>query len=67
MRPDRVVMVSPAFDEHLRLLQCVEDLSIEQLVSEFPIEWLVVSVLPWASGFDEQRLNVETREPAPDR
>jgi hypothetical protein len=31
-------MVSPAFDEHLGLLECVEDLSIEQLVPEFPIE-----------------------------
>ncbi len=38
MRSDRVVMVSPAFDEHLRLLQRAENFSIEQFVPEFPIE-----------------------------
>ena len=53
MWPDRIVMVSPAFDEHLGLLQRVEDLSIEQLVSELPIEGLVEPVLPRASGLDD--------------
>ena len=66
MRPYRVVMVSPAFDEHLSLLQRVEDLSIEQLVSEFPIEWLVVSVLPWASGRDEQGFDADPSQPCSD-
>lgn len=47
---DRVVMVLPVFDEHLGLLQCVEDLSIEKFVLEFPIEGLVEAVRPWASG-----------------
>jgi hypothetical protein len=32
-------------DEHLGLLQAIEDLAVEQLVSEFAVEALVVAVL----------------------
>jgi hypothetical protein len=43
---DGVVVFSPTFDQYLGLLQAVEDLSIEQLVPELPVEALIVSVLP---------------------
>ncbi len=66
MWPDRIVVVSPAFDEHLGLLQRVEDLSIEQLVSELPIEGLVEPVLPWASGLDEQGFDTDPPQPRSD-
>ena len=46
VRPDRVVVVAPLFDKHFRLLQSVEDLSVEQLLSEFTVEALVVAVPP---------------------
>ncbi len=52
----RIVVPPPSFDEHLGLLQGVEDLSIQQLIPELAVEALVVAVLPRASGFNEERL-----------
>ena len=37
MRPDGVVVVAPLFDQHLGLLQRVEDLAVRQLVAEFAV------------------------------
>jgi hypothetical protein len=34
MRPDRVVVPPPAFDDDLRFLQRVEDFAIKQLVAQ---------------------------------
>ena len=45
MWPDGVVVVTPLLDQHLGLLQRVEDFSIEQLVPELSAEALVVAVL----------------------
>ena len=46
MRSDRVVMSPPLLDQHFSLLERVEDLFVEQLVSELAVEALVVAVLP---------------------
>ena len=51
--PDRVVMMSPLFDQHFRLLQRVEDFHVQYLVSELAVEALVVTVLLGRSWFDE--------------
>src|ERR687896_424935 len=40
MRPDGIVVASPAFDDDLRLAQRVEDLPIEELVTQARIEAL---------------------------
>ena len=80
MRPYRVVVLSPVFDEHLvrrainaldRLLtrltlQCVENFSVQKLVAELSVKGLVISVLPGASRFDEQRLHADPAEPGSD-
>ena len=66
MRPELVVMPPPSFDEHFSLLQCVEDLSIQQLIPELAVEALVVAVLPRAPGFDEERLHIDPAEPFTD-
>ena len=34
---------------------CLEDLAVGQLVSQCDVQILVVAVLPWVTGFDEQR------------
>jgi hypothetical protein len=34
MRPDRVVVASPALDDDLGLAQSVEDLAVEQLIAK---------------------------------
>jgi len=50
--PEGVVFVSPPLDEYLSFLEGVEDLSIQQFVSEFPVEAFAVAVFPWATGLD---------------
>ena len=52
MRPERVVLLSPRFYEHLGFLEGIEDLSVEKFVSELAIETFTVSVFPRAAGFD---------------
>jgi hypothetical protein len=49
-----IVLHSPPFDEYLGLPEGIEDLSIEQFVSEFPVEAFAVAVFPWAARFDIQ-------------
>ena len=45
MRPDRVVVTSPAFDDDLRLAQRIEDLAVEQLVAQPGIKTLDEAVV----------------------
>src|ERR1700690_1756274 len=50
MRPDRVVVTAPAFDDDLSFPQRVEDFTIEQFVTQAtsltPI-WRIASAMPW--------------------
>ena len=76
-----VVVPPPSFDEHLGFLQRVEDLSIQQLISEFAVETLVEAVLPRAPvrptyaaplaprfGLtNEERLHIDPTEPFTNR
>lgn len=45
-------MLPPAFDHNLCFLQCVEDFSVEQFVSQLAVEAFAISVFPRAPGFD---------------
>ena len=54
MGPPRVVLHPPLLDHDLRLLQRVENLSIQALVPQLPIEALTVAVLPGTARFDVQ-------------
>jgi hypothetical protein len=54
MGPEGVVFSSPPFDEYLSFLQGIEDLSIQQFVSEFPVETFTVTVFPGAARFNVQ-------------
>jgi hypothetical protein len=60
---DGIIVLSPSLDHHLGLSQGVEYLSIEQLISQFPIEALVVAVLPGASWLDIEGLHSQTAQP----
>ena len=60
-----IVQPSPLLDEDDSLGQCVEDLSVQELVSELAVEALVVAVLPRTSGLDVERLNTESGQPSP--
>ena len=46
MRPDSVVVTTPALDDDLRLAHGVEDLAIEQLVAQARVEAFDKAVLP---------------------
>ena len=50
MRPDRVVVPPPALDDYLCLLQRVEDLAIQKLISQLRVEALTIAILPGAAG-----------------
>ncbi len=54
MRPERVVLMSPALDQDLCLEQRIEELAIEKLGAEFSVERFDIAILPRTSGLDEQ-------------
>lgn len=53
--PDMIIVLSPLFDQHLRLQQSVEDFAIEQFIPHAAVEGFDVAVFPWASWLDIQR------------
>src|SRR5258708_3315238 len=63
MGPDRVVVTTPAFDDDLRLSQCVEDLAVEQLVTQAGIKTLDKAVLPGTAGRDVGGLCADGTDP----
>lgn len=46
MWADRVVVSTPAFDDDLRLLQCVEELAVQQFIPQPRVEAFDEAVLP---------------------
>ena len=67
MRTYLVVVPSPSFYQHLCLSQCVEYLSVEQLVPELAVVTLVVAILPRTARLDKQGFDVESSKPVSDR
>src|SRR6476469_2183723 len=63
MRPDRVVVASPALDDDLRLADSVENLAVEQLIAKAGVETLDVAVLPGAAPLDVGGLGTDSRDP----
>src|SRR6266508_2396412 len=63
VRPDRVVVASPALDDDLSLAQSVEDLAVEQLIAKAGVEALDVAVLPRAAPLDVSGLGTDSRDP----
>ena len=64
MGSDGIVQPSPLLDEDDRLGQCVEDLCVQELISELAVEALVVAVLPRTTRLDVERLDSEPGQPA---
>jgi hypothetical protein len=52
VRTHGVVVSPPGFDHDLGLIEGVEDLSIEQLVTQLTVEALAITILPGASRLD---------------
>jgi hypothetical protein len=60
-------MPAPALDQDLSLAERRENFSVEQLIAQLRIEALIVAILPWAAGFDIERLHADPAEPAAHR
>jgi hypothetical protein len=48
MRPESVILLPPSFDDHLSFSQNMDNLPVEQFISQLSIEGFVVSILPGA-------------------
>ena len=55
-----IVLLPPPFDNHLGLFKSIENLPVENLISELSIERFVVSILPRAARLDEQSLDCDS-------
>ena len=58
-------MTPPVFNDDLCLLQCVEDLAVEQLIAQLAVEALAVAILPRASEFDVGGPGANSSDPIP--
>ena len=58
-----IVFPSPVFHQYPGLSRCGEYLAVQQLVSEFAIEWVYVAILPRASLLNGQSLHLQTVQP----
>jgi len=63
VRSDGVVLATPGFDQHLRLLQGVEDLAVEELIPQPGIEAFDVAVFPGTAGRDVGGLGPHRGDP----
>jgi hypothetical protein len=66
MRPDRIVMTPPAFDDDLSFSEGVEDLAIEQLIAQAGVEALDVAILPRTAALDIGSLGADSGDPSLD-
>jgi hypothetical protein len=58
-----VVVTTPDFDRDLRLLQCVKDFAVEQLVAQFAIEAFAIAIFPRVPSFDASCLGTNCSDP----
>jgi hypothetical protein len=63
VRPDRVVVAPPAFDNDLGLAERVEDFAIEQFIAKARVEALDVAILPRTAPLDVSGLGADSCDP----
>ena len=61
------VVAAPTFNDNLGLAQAVEDLAVEQLVTQAGVETFDIAILPWAAGRNVGCLGANGSNPAPHR
>ena len=66
MRPDRIVVTSPALDDDLSLSKREEDFAIQQFIPQTGVEALDEAVLPGASRCDVCGAGTNSRDPVLD-
>lgn len=65
--PEGVVFHSPTLDEYLCFSEGIEDLSVQQFVSQFAVEAFAVAVFPRATGLDVEGSHACSLKPLPYR
>ena len=65
MRPLGVVVAPPFLDDARCLSGTIEDLTVEQFVTQLRVEALAAAVLPGAAGFDEGGFRTDSYDPLP--
>ena len=63
MGSDGIVQPPPLLDEYGGLGQCVEDLTVQELLPQLTVEALVVAVLPRTARLDVERLDTDAGQP----
>lgn len=63
MRTNRVVVNPPSFDDDLGFSQCVEELSVEQLIAHLPVKRFAVAILPGGPWLDVERRHLQRGQP----
>jgi hypothetical protein len=63
MRPHRVEVPLPRFDDDLRLGTRAKPFEAEALVAELAVEALTDPVLPWLARIDERRIDTLVDDP----
>ena len=63
VRAELIVLLSPSSSQYLCLFECGEDLPVQQIVSQFPVEGPDVAILPRTTWFNEQCLHSKATEP----
>lgn len=66
MRPDRIVVTSPALDDYLSFSKREEDFAIQQFIPQTGVEALDEAVLPGASRCDVCGAGTHRRDPVLD-
>ena len=59
--------MAPLYDQHFGLIEAVEDLALEQIVTKLPVEALVVAVLQGAPRFHGEGLHADPGQLLADR
>lgn len=59
------VEAPPVFDQHLRLPQCVIDLTVHAFALQFSVKAFAIAILPRQSGLDVERLHIQPSQPVP--
>ena len=67
VRADVVVVVSPLFQNDLRLFQRMEGFTVQAFIAQAAIEALVIAILPRAARFNIQGLYPKPWQPVLDR
>ena len=62
MKSDRVVVISPHLDQNLSLLDRIESLSIDELISQLPSKRFEIAIFPRTARLDEQGLNRQSSQ-----